>query len=66
MIIFVKFDCFTLGIYGVGRDAVGRQRLTQAAHPPPAAMKHPVAARSPNIPVAAPSGRPAGIKYPPN
>ena len=39
-------------------------RLTRSAHPPPAAMKHPVAARSPNIPVTAPSGRPEGIKYP--
>lgn len=46
-----------MGIYGVGRDNVGTHRLTQAAHPPPAAMKHPVAARSPNIPVAAPRGR---------
>jgi len=53
-----------LGIYGVGRDTVPRQTLTHAAHPPPAAMKHPVAARSPNTPVAAPSGRPTGIKHP--
>lgn len=46
-----------MGVYGVGRDAVGRHKLTQAAHPPPAAMKHPVAASSPNIPVAPPRGR---------
>ena len=51
-----------MGVYGVGRDPVGRHRLTQAAHPPPAARKHPVAARSPNTPVAAPTGRPAGTK----
>lgn len=51
-----------MGVYGVGRDPVGRHRLTQAAHPPPAARKHPVAATSPNTPVAAPRGRPAGTK----
>lgn len=46
-----------MGVYGVGKDPIGRHRLTQAAHPPPAARKHPVAARSPNTPVAAPRGR---------
>ena len=36
---------------------------TQAAHPPPAARRQPVAATMPSGPVAAPRGKPGGRKY---
>jgi len=55
-----------VSVYGSGRGALPRQAAIQQEQTPPTDIKHPVAARIPRGPVAAPSGRPAGIKYPSN